>query len=143
LGYVAKTYAAKTIAKKPLKPVEIRTSTLAERAKSKGRAIKAAAPIEQPDAEKVPQPHQSPPKKPCLGCTIKANPGILNSIGLHDPSIWSSPSKCSEMASKLTRIMGDKWLETKKKGTKCGHPRGHFMCENDKTCRDSFVIELG
>ena len=54
---------AKTIAKKPLKLVKIPTSALAERAKSKGRAIKAAAPFEHPDAEKVPQPRKSPPKK--------------------------------------------------------------------------------
>jgi hypothetical protein len=119
--------------------VEIRTSTLAERAKSKGRAIKAAAPIEQPDAEKVPQPHQSPPKKPCLGCTIKANPGILESIGLHEPSMWNKdPSKFSEMAVKLKRKMGNRHLETK-----CYHPGEHFECVSDKTCKNSFVIELG
>ena len=54
---------AKTIAKKPLKLVKIPTSALAERAQSTGRAIKAAAPVEHPDAEKVPQPRKSPPKK--------------------------------------------------------------------------------
>ena len=97
------------------------------------------APIEQPDAEKVPQPYQSPPKeKSCLGCTIKANPEILESIGLHEPSMWNNPSKCSEMARKLKRKMGNRHLETK-----CYHPGEHFECVSDQTCRDSFVIELG
>ena len=82
----------------------------------------------------------------CLGCTIKANPErvaetikatIKANPEFQDGDLWNNPSKCSEMASKLTCKMGDKHNKTK-----CYHPGGHLR-EKDKTCRDSFVIELG
>ena len=56
----------KTIAKKsskPIKMVKIPTSALAERAKSRGRAVKAAAVWEHPDAEKAPKPVKASPAK--------------------------------------------------------------------------------
>ena len=51
--------------------------------------------------------------------------------------MWDDPSKCSEKAGELTGIMGNKHNKTK-----CFHPGGHFHGV-DKTCKGSFVIELG
>ena len=89
----------------------------------------------------------------CLGCTIKANPEMVTETIKANPefqegetwlnNLWNNPSKCSDMASKLTCKMGNRWLEINGKGTKCYHPGEHFERPSDSTCKNSFVIELG
>ena len=88
----------------------------------------------------------------CLGCTIKANPEMVTETIKANPefqegetwlnNLWNNPSKCSDMASELTCKMGHKHNKTK-----CYHPDGqekeHFERKKDKTCKNSFVIELG